>query len=609
LSDQGFIPEETITRIRESIDIVELISEFVTLKKTGENYKGLCPFHAEQTPSFIVSPKKGIFHCFGCHVGGDVFSFLVKKEGIEFIDAVKLLAKRTGISIPTFQKSSEKEILYEIHDMAVSFYQRSLWSREGKDALEYLQKRGLTDTTLKRFSIGYAPSDWRRLLDFLLIKGFSLEKICRSGLVIQKDANSGQTQRSAPISSQSYDRFRGRVIFPIFNELGRPIGFGGRVLNVSSTTAKYINSPETPLYNKSKVLYGLHLAKERMRTEGVIVVEGYMDVISLSQAGFSNVVASSGTAFTTGQIRLIKRYTSKLWLIFDPDIAGIAATIRGMDLLMEHNMDVRIVSLPDGLDPADYLLRGQMQNLPLQFTDILDQAQGFADWRFKFEIKNDDMRTILGKKKALENLLSFVVRVTNPIERQDLIRRTAEVLGLNETIIINELKTKKAQQGINNRIQGFNQVKQNSKLDSGEYLRRENEGHSKVEKSILYFLLISDDLEEKERVFHQLSADEFSDPICREIFCVLVKLFNQQRELSLSMVMEHMEQKARDSVSSLIFQEKYNGEDIEECLKKLKRYTLSIKLKEIQQLIIEKEKNGEITTDLLRQYNELTGKR
>ncbi|MFH1097529.1 MAG: DNA primase [Candidatus Desantisbacteria bacterium] len=595
MSDQGLIPEEIITRIRESIDIVELISEFVTLKKTGENYKGLCPFHAEQTPSFVVSPKKGIFHCFGCHVGGNIFSFLVKKEGIEFIDAVKLLAVRAGISIPTFRNSSEKEILYEIHDLAVSFYQRLLWSREGKDALEYLQKRGLSEETIKRFGIGYAPSEWRRLLDFLLTKRYPLEKICQSGLAIQKDTN-----------SQAYDRFRDRVIFPIFNELSRPIGFGGRVLNASVSTAKYINSPETPLYNKSKVLYGLHLAKERMRTEGVIVVEGYMDVISLSQAGFSNVVASSGTAFTTDQIRLLKRYTSKLWLIFDPDIAGIAATLRGMDLLMEHNMDVRIVSLPDELDPADYLLRGQVQDLPLQFADLLEQAQGFADWRFKFEIKNDDMRTIPGKKKALENLLSFIVRVTAPIERQDLIRRTAEVLGLNETIIMNELKAKVTQHGVNTRVQESNQ---SSKLKAGEYLRRENEGHSKVEKSILYFLLISDDLEEKERVLHQLSPDEFSDPVCKEVFCVFVKLFRGKRESSPSMVIEQLEQKARDFVSSLIFQEKYNGEDIEECLKKLKGYTLSLKLKGIQQLIIEKEKNGEITTDLLRQYNELTGKR
>lgn len=597
MSDQGLIPEEIITRIRESIDIVELISEFVTLKKTGENYKGLCPFHAEQTPSFIVSPKKGIFHCFGCNVGGNVFSFLVKKEGIEFIDAVKLLAQRADINIPTFRKSSEKEILYEIHDMAVTFYQTILWSREGKEAIEYLHKRGLSEETIKRFNIGYAPSDWRRLVDFLLKKGYPLEKICQSGLVIQKDIN-----------SQPYDRFRDRVMFPIFNELGRPIGFGGRVLTANEERAKYINSPETLLYNKSKVLYGLHLAKEQIRTQGVIIVEGYLDVIMLSQSGFSNVVASSGTAFTIDQIRLIKRYTQKLWLIFDPDIAGIQATLRSMDLLIEHNMEVMVVSLPDKLDPADYLLKRQSA----EFTNLLNQSQGFSDWRFKFVIKNDDTKTISGKKKALENLLSFIVKISNPIEKQDLIRRTAEVLGLNETIIIDELKAKKEstlQQGMESRIQGFNQINRNLKLKTGEYLSRKKEGPCEIEKSILYFLLTSDDIEEKERVLQQLLACEFNELIHQEIFCVFVELFNQQRELTPLMVIERLEQKAKDFVSSLIFQEKYKGEDVEECLKRLKEYVQKEKLKEIQQLIAEKGKRGEIDIPLLRQYNDLTGKR
>ncbi|MBU0701943.1 DNA primase [bacterium] len=620
MSGQGFIPEETITHIRESVDIVELISEYVTLKKIGENYKGLCPFHAEQTPSFIVNPKKGIFHCFGCHVGGNVFSFLVKKEGIEFVDAVKLLAKRAGISVNVvaFQKSFEKENLYEIHEAAVSFYQNLLWSREGASALEYLRRRGLTDETLKRFRIGYAPPEWRRLSDFLLAKTYSIGRMLQSGLVVQKDRD-----------SRVYDRFRERVIFPIFDEVGKPIGFGGRALNKIEGRAKYINSPETPLYNKSKVLYGLHLAKESMRTGGVIVVEGYMDVAMLSQSGFPNVVAASGTAFTHDQIRLIKRYTSKIWLIFDPDTAGIQATLRSMDLLMEHNMDMRVVSLPDGLDPADYLLKGNGS----EFTSLLDQAQGFSDWRFKFAIKNDDMKTTPGKKKALEHLLAFIVRVNDPIERQDLIRRTAEVLGLNETIIINELKastgrtsaTLQTQQWVGrgntsgNLVQGHNQIK-NPAL-AGEYLRREDKGHREVEKSIIYFLLTNDDLEEKERVSCQLFPDEFSDPVCREVFCIFVKLFSQQRVspsgggstlskgLSPSMIIEYLEQKARDFVSSLIFQEKYKGEDIEVCLKKLKGYAMSVKLKVIQQLIAEKEKNGEMAIDLIQQYKELTGKR
>ncbi len=593
MNGQGFIPEETITHVRESVDIVELISEYVTLKKIGENYKGLCPFHVEQTPSFIVNPKKGIFHCFGCHVGGNVFSFLIKKEGIEFIDAVKLLAKRAGISIniTAFQKSSEKEILYEIHDVAVSFYQSLLWSREGVSAFEYLQKRGLTKETLKRFRIGYAPSEWKRLSDFLLSKTYPIEKICQIGLVVRKDGD-----------PMVYDRFRERIIFPIFDEIGRPIGLGGRILNKTEGKAKYINSPETPLYNKSKVLYGLHLSKESMRSQGVIVVEGYMDVLTLSQCGFSNVVAASGTAFTHEQIRLIKRYTKKLYLVFDPDIAGIQATLRSMDLLLEHNLDVRVISLPNGLDPADYLLKGN----GAEFNNLLKQAQGASDWRFEFVIKNDDIKTTPGKKKALEHLLAFIGKVNDPIERQELIRRTTGVLGLNETIIINELKAteRQTQQGIRrgNIPDAGNQIKNHL---ASEYLSREDKGIREVERSILYFLLTNDNLEEKERVLSQLLTNEFNDPICQEVFCVI----SRQKELSLSIIMECLEQEARNFVSNLIFQEKYKGENIVGCLEKLKGYTKSIRLKKIQRLIAEKDKNGEIITDLMRQYNELIGKR
>ncbi|MEK7812285.1 MAG: DNA primase [Candidatus Desantisbacteria bacterium] len=587
MNGQGIIPEETITHIRESIDIVELISEYVTLKKTGENYKGLCPFHSEQTPSFIVNPKKGIFHCFGCHVGGNVFSFLIKKEGIGFIDAAKLLANRAGISInvAAFQKSSEKEILYEISDAAVSFYQNLLWSKEGASALEYLQKRGLSKETLKRFRIGYAPSEWRRLTDFLSAKTYPLEKIRQTGLVVQKDGE-----------PRGYDRFRERITFPIFDELSRPIGFGGRILNKTEGRAKYINSPETPLYNKSKVLYGLHLAKESMRTQGVIVVEGYMDVITLSQSGFLNVVAASGTAFTHEQIRLIRRYTQSLWLVFDPDMAGIQATLKSMDLLMEHDMDVRVISLPSGLDPADYLLKGNSA----EFANLLKEAQGFSDWRFEFAIKNDDIATTSGKKRALGHLLAFIARVNDPIEKGELIRRTAGVLGLNELIINNELKATQTQQMAGRQT--------NSHL-AAEYLRREDRGYKEVERAIIYFLLISDDLEEKERVLGQLLPDEFTDPMCHEIFCVFVKLFSQQKEWSLSIIMECLEQEARDFASSLIFQEKYKGEDMAGCLKKLKGYAMSIKLKEIQRLIAEEGKNGRIPIDLMQQYNELTGKR
>ncbi|MDI6781689.1 MAG: DNA primase [bacterium] len=583
MNGQGFIPEETIAHIRDSIDIVELISEYVTLKKTGENYKGLCPFHTERTPSFVVNPKKGIFHCFGCQVGGNIFSFLIKKEGIGFADAAKLLAKRAGISIniAAFQKSSEKEILYEIHDAAVSFYQNLLWSREGVTALEYLQRRGLSKETLKKFKVGYAPSAWRRLSDFLLAKTYPLERICQTGLVVQKDGE-----------SQGYDRFRERIIFPIFDELSRPIGFGGRILNKTEGKAKYINSPETPLYNKSKVLYGLHLAKESMRSQGVIVVEGYMDVLTLSQSGFANVVAASGTAFTHEQIRLLKRYTEKLWLVFDPDMAGIAATLKSMDLLLEHNMDVRVISLPNGLDPADYLLKGNSA----EFANLLKQAQGFSDWRFNFAIKNDDIKTTSGKKRALEHLLPFIVRLNDPIERQELIRRTAGVLGLDELIINNELKATQTQQKTG---------RQTNNHLAGEYLRREDRGRREVERAIIYFLLTSDDMEEKERVLNQVSSDEFNDSVCQEVF----RVFRQQKELSLSVAMECLEQKARDFASSLIFQEKYKGEDIAGCLRKLKGYAMSIKLKEIQRLIAEKVKNGEIITDLMRQYNELTGKR
>ncbi|MFH1564122.1 MAG: CHC2 zinc finger domain-containing protein [Nitrospirota bacterium] len=594
----GFIPEEIIEEVRNRIDLVEVISDYVLLKKSGENYKGLCPFHVEKTPSFTVNPRKGIFHCFGCGVGGNVYSFLMKVETMEFVDAVKHLAARCSVAIPEIQGSKQiqsKDTLYKINELAAKFYEEFLWSQTGKKVLDYLKGRKLSDETIKKFRLGYAPDVWDKLLNMAVGKGYSKEKICEAGLILPREGEG------------YYDRFRNRVIYPIISHSNQIVGFGARVLddslpdsefgiqnpkfkiqnsqipNPEFRTPKYINSPETPVYQKSKILYGLNFAKDAIRkTNRVIIVEGYMDVISLSQTGFENVVATSGTAFTQDQVRLLKRYCEEVYVLFDPDAAGIQATLRGLDLLMEQEMGVKVVSLPEKIDPADFVSRFS----PQEFLKTLEKASELLEYRFEQCLVGVDINTTSGRIKALENIMPTISKTVNPVQRKDFIKKVAETLRVDEEIILSELKKRTK-----------------PSLSTTEYLTKQEEGLSLAEKGLIKFML------ENEAVALQISQEikpeDFSNPLYQKIFKVIIDLLIQKKSITPERIIDSIDDNAKNLITSILFQKEMEvGEKeriINDCIKRVKENVLKKRMFEIQKVI----GKGEDDEQLLRQYKEL----
>ena len=424
----GLIPESTLEEILSRVDIVELISGYIPLKRVGRSYKALCPFHHEKTPSFIVNPDKQIFHCFGCSAGGNAFGFLMQHERLEFPEAIEALAKRTGVIIHEASAAERKtqnlsEQLYKINEAAAHFYSDQLHAPEGEPALKYLLKRGLTKETIQRFKIGYAQDKWDGLLNYLRSKGFVLGLIEKSGLIIAKD-NGGY-----------YDRFRKRILIPIHDTKGRTVAFGARVLD--NSLPKYINSPETPVYSKSKVLFGLDLNNEEIRLKDLaVIVEGYFDLIFPYQAGVKNITASCGTALTQEQIRLLKRYSRNVVLVYDSDNAGQMATLRSIDTLIEEGLNVMAARLPEGYDPDSFARRFG----PEGFQKLITEAKDIFDYKLEFLKSKYAPLTIPNKSRAASEMLSLISKFNNTVAKSAYIKKLAEELSLDENSLLLELK-------------------------------------------------------------------------------------------------------------------------------------------------------------------------
>lgn len=429
----GYIPEDKISEVRNSADIVEVVSEFVRLKKAGKNHIGLCPFHSEKTPSFTVSPDKQIFHCFGCGVGGNIFSFLMKQEGITFPEAVRSLARRYSIEIPTRKLSpgqrrrlSEREHLLTINKMALDLYRHSLHeSPAGKAARDYLAKRRMTPEVVDDFQIGYAPQGWDNVLNYLTKKGYDPALIEKCGLVVGRKNAGGY-----------YDRFRDRIIFPIFALNSQVIGFGGRVLDDS--LPKYLNSPETPLYNKSRSLYGLHLAKQQCRAhESVYIVEGYLDLIALYQHGFRNAVATLGTSLTPEHVRLLRGSIGekgKVILVYDSDQAGIKAARRSISVFDKGFVNAQILILKTGYDPDSFLFEFGAD----AFRKAVERSLGIISFLLEFAINKYGL-SIEGKVRIISELQDALLSVGDNVERSLYLREIAERLHIDEGAIREKL--------------------------------------------------------------------------------------------------------------------------------------------------------------------------
>ena len=431
-------PGSVAEKVKQAADIVKIVGEYLPLRKAGVNMVGLCPFHSEKTPSFSVHPTRQIFHCFGCGEGGDVFQFVMMVENVTFPEALHQLAEKTGIRLQrhTLEKEAddprarERAALYRLHEEAGKFFAEQMSATgEGRAARAYLADRGLTGPVLSRFGLGYAPSSGQALTRYLAESAVPPRAIELSGLLVADSGTGGK--------SRTYDRFRRRIIFPITNDRGKVIAFAGRTLGGADASGpKYLNSPETPIYSKSRVLYNLSRAGQAIRkAEYAVLVEGYMDSIALASAGIENGVASCGTSLTENQVRLLGRFARRVVVNFDPDAAGVRATERSLDLLLEGGFEVKVLELPDGLDPDSFL----RQKGVAAYREELGRAPSYLDYLTDRAARDHNLENPEGKVAAVNAVLPRLARIPNRILRAETARRVAEGLRVEEKLILEEI--------------------------------------------------------------------------------------------------------------------------------------------------------------------------
>jgi DNA primase len=512
------IPDEKIEEVRSAIDIVDYIGRYVKLKKRGKSYLGVCPFHNEKTPSFNVSIDKQMYYCFGCHKGGDVIKFAMEWEKITYPEAIEMLAERAGVHMPTSERetdaSNEAEQLYNACRFAGRYFYGNLQTPEGKFALDYFRARGFTDKTITTFGLGYSLRGWEALLQKAKEEGISPDHLSKVGLLRTRDDGS------------YYDAFRGRAMFPIFSATGKAIAFGARKIYEDDTVpGKYINSPETSIYKKSRVLYGLSQSKEAIReADAVILVEGYADLISVYQAGVKHIVASSGTALTDEQIKLLSRYTKNIVFVYDADSAGSNAMVRGIDIILEHNMDVRIVPLPAGEDPDSFV----KANGGDEFRKLVGKAQSFIDFKASTFEKAGKFQTPEGRAEAVRALVQTIAKIADPLRQSFFIREVAEKYRLYESSLYTELEkyTKKGTAGPQRAEVPEPHVPADTRHMPAEPANPDDE--LTTEEHELLNALFEDPDEMVPFVFSHIQIDEFVSQTAKDIALIVIESFEQE---------------------------------------------------------------------------------
>lgn len=495
----GLIPEDIINQIRDRVDIADVVANYVALSKTGQNFKGLCPFHSEKSPSFTVSPARQIFHCFGCGAGGNVFTFVMKLEGTSFPDTVRELGRRAGITLPvlatgtTSSDSGQQERLEALHQSATTWFQLNLWDTEqGRSARAYLDKRGLERPTIEGFGLGLSLPHWDGLLRALLQAGHGLADIASSGLVVTKETSG----RRANDAGNYYDRFRGRLMFPITDLRKRIIGFGGRVMGDGEP--KYLNSPETPLFSKGRTLYALDRARDSASREGrLVIVEGYFDAIALHQAGITNVAATLGTALTPDHLTMIRRFAKKVVLLFDPDAAGVRAALRTLDLFVDSGLGVTVISLPPGHDPDTFVHEQGAE----AFRRLQENAPSLLDFAVEQSLERASSGSIDDRIRSVDEILRILQKTSHRIEQEECLRRVAERLGLTQQRLIERYPEVKSKADRRPMASSVTHAPSPSKRQHEEW-------------DLAYCLL------QGQLTAHQLrtmNANIFSEPVCRRL--------------------------------------------------------------------------------------------
>jgi DNA primase len=582
----SFFSEEKVSEVRDRSNIVEVISDYVNLKKTGRNYKGLCPFHSEKTPSFMVNEEKQIFHCFGCAEGGDVFKFLMKAGNFSFPQAVEELARRFGVTLPSRdssplqkQESEKREALFQINQIASDFFHETLTrKKEGEGARRYLASRGIRAEIVEEHQLGYALNRWDGLIQHLREKKIPLQMASELGLVIPKGKENW------------YDAFRGRVLFPIRDLHDRVVGFGGRLMEEGQP--KYLNSPESAVYHKGEILYGLPVARTVIReSDCVLIVEGYFDLLMLHQCGIKESVATLGTALTPHHLRVLKRYTKKIITVFDGDPAGLQAGLRALPLLLEEEIWAKTVLLPQGEDPDGFLRKGRLED----FKEKVSEAPLLMDFFFDHLVKTHGVKTVEGKVKVAEEGVAMIRRIPNEIRRDFYLRDLAGRLGLDESLLFGKLE-----QSSGGRAKA-----------SGEVKRPLSEtAFPKSEEMVVRLMVRQPDLIRK--VSDEKIVDQFESPILQRMARALEALYEQKGGLDLEEAIGSLEEDLRGRLREMAFQEDpldggIEAKMLDDCIQKIHESRLRKEKKELRRRMSEAERQGggEVPETLLAEHQAL----
>lgn len=580
-------PDELIEEVRLNNDILEVIGEYVKLDKKGKDYFGLCPFHREKTPSFSVAPAKQMFYCFGCGKGGNVIQFIMYAENLDFVEAVKFLADRARIQLPedgsreAAEKARLRQVILNINKEAGRFFFNTLESEEGEKARAYLKMRGIKNNAIVRFGLGYSPSGWDKLYNYLIEKGYEESHIVKSGLVTRNKRGG------------YYDRFRERLMFPIFDIRGNVIGFGGRVLD--SSMPKYMNSPETIVYNKRRNLYGLNFAKNS-DSKKLIVVEGYMDVISLHQCGIINTVATLGTALTESQGRILLKYAEEVIISYDTDTAGQAATVRGLDLLNDIGCDVKVLTIPDGKDPDEFIRNNGVD----EFKKLIENSATLVEYKIRNLKKQINTSTTEGKVKFLNKVADVLSKVDNSVEREMYIKKMAEDYKITEESLYSEVyKRIKPKKDFKTTVINFESRNKNI----GRNIKKT--GRDKVihdERFILALLCLDNSL--YKFVKDKLGVESFTNAENREIAKIVFERLGNNRGIVPGELLNLLEKDTANDFTR-IFNEECHCDDNKKAImgkiRNIELYKIEKRQKEILELLKDEESLLEGDVEKLKQ--------
>ncbi len=582
---ERFIPDDVINDIRSRCDIVDVISGYIPLKRSAGRFKALCPFHGEKTPSFFVNQERQSYHCFGCQKGGDVFRFVMEKEGVDFPNAAHILASKCGVIIPERQHGAagtgktsdesgrEREKLYKIHEELASWYSRLLAEHTASRVAEYVRKREISEDSLRNFRLGAAPDAWDEALRLLSSKGYSEEDAVLAGIAVKNEE-----------SRRIYDRFRNRLVFPIWDEQGRVVGFSARTIEKESEGAKYVNSPETQIFKKSRVLYALHMAREAIRDrQYAILCEGQLDVIAMHKAGFTNAVAPQGTAFTEEQGKILRRYTDKAFLCFDSDEAGTKASLRVLEILLPLGFEIRMISFPSGKDPDEFLKTAGPEALKVS----VESAISFFDYVLNKAKKEFDQASPFGKNRIVTEVLYYVSKMESSVVRSTFATELAQEMKLPENIIFGEL---------NKRLErpNYQVPQQQAATQAAQVQELPSSVLSKAEETLLELCIAHGDV--GRRLSEELPTEMISKtPVGHALDTVISLTVNGEWENSVKVLLDQICNEPNPALSRIL-----SGGDNERILEENRKKALDDCLAVIKKHHLEAE-----VTELLREIDSI----